>query len=391
MMTQQTPMPRSVGAAPSLSLCMIVKNESKTLEKCLAFARPHIDEIVIVDTGSTDGTQAIARRYADVYDEIVWPGSFALARNHSLNLATSDFILILDGDEYIEQPAAWKRIRESLGLLDYAAMLLPVKNLLGEANVVEADVFWQERILRNHPDIRYMGSVHNQVMEAIAAHAKQTGRQIVRLDAEIVHTGYALSEPEMVKKYKTRIDLLRQEYDHPRSDIYRAYYGYQLGLIYYIMRRNEEAARLFRSIDYSKLTPENAYYTRLLGAQTEMRLQRYPETLVHCNEMLALNPREPVGYYLTGIALIRAGQTEDGMLMLLQSYTISEQTGAYIRFVINPSILLRHLTLACRGIGLEKQARAFEALSAEGAYDPQVVQTYITALQGAFARASVGV
>ncbi|MEZ4702871.1 MAG: glycosyltransferase [Rhodothermales bacterium] len=381
--------PSGSQAGPRLSLCMIVKNEAKTLEKCLSLARPHVDEIVVVDTGSTDGTQDIARRYADVYDEIEWPGSFAVARNHSLDLATSEYILILDGDEYIEKPDAWKRIRESLGLLDYAAMLLPVKNLLGDTNVVEADVFWQERILRNHPDIRYFGSVHNQVMEAIAAHAKQTGRQVVRLDAEIVHTGYALPEAEMVKKYKTRLDLLRQEYENPRSDIYRAYYGYQLGLIYFIMRRNEEAAQLFASIDYAKLTPENAYYTRLLGAQTEMRLNRYADALVHCNEMLALNPREPVGFYLTGVALMRAEQIEDGMLMLLQSYHVNEQTDGYVRFVFNTRILLRHLTVACRSIGLEQHARAFESIGMAETFDPEEVKSYILALQSAFARASV--
>ena len=88
-----------------LSLCMIVKNEAETLEKCLRLARPHVDEIVVVDTGSTDGTREIARRYADVYDEIEWPDSFSLARNHSFDLATGDFIMCLDGDEYIEEEA----------------------------------------------------------------------------------------------------------------------------------------------------------------------------------------------------------------------------------------------------------------------------------------------
>lgn len=366
---------------PTLSLCMIVKNEEENLEKCLSLARPHVDEIVVVDTGSTDRTIEIARQYADVFDEIEWPGSFAVARNHSLDLAKSDYILILDGDEYIESPQAWEKIRNSLGVLDIAALILPVKNLLSENNVVSADMFWQERVLRNHPDIRYHGSVHNQVMEAIWAHAEQTGRHIARLDAEIVHTGYALPEAEMVKKYETRIELLKQEYENPRDEVYRAYYAYQLGLIYYIMRRNEEAAALFNTLDYDRLTPENAFYTRLLGAQTALRIPDIKSALVHCNEMLRINPKEPVGYYLTGVALMRSQFFKDGLLMLLQAYNVNGDTGQYIRFVINPQILLEHLCMACRSLNLTEHVKIFEKLLAEEDYASEKVKGYINTLQ----------
>ncbi|MFQ5572041.1 MAG: glycosyltransferase, partial [Rhodothermales bacterium] len=128
---------------------MIVKNEAETLEKCLSLARPHLEEIVIVDTGSTDGTREIAQRYADIYDEIEWPDSFSLARNHSLNLATCEYLLILDGDEYIPEAQHWKRIRKCLRQRDIAAAQLPIRNLLRDDQIVAADRIWQERILWN--------------------------------------------------------------------------------------------------------------------------------------------------------------------------------------------------------------------------------------------------
>ncbi|MFK7849146.1 MAG: glycosyltransferase [Rhodothermales bacterium] len=366
---------------------MIVKNEEENLGKCLSLARPHVDEIVIVDTGSTDRTLEIARQYADVLDEIEWPGSFSVARNHSLSLAKSDYILILDGDEYIEDQGAWERIRNSLGLLDIAALLLPVKNLLSETNVVCADLFWQERILRNHPDIRYHGSVHNQVMESIMAHAEQTGRHIVRLEAEIVHTGYSLSEEDMVNKYQTRVDLLKHEYENPKDEVYKAYYGYQLGLIYYIMRRNEEAAQLFNSIDYDVLTMENAFYTRLLGAQTSLRLNDLGSTLVHCNEMLRINPNEPVGYYLTGVTLLRNRSVQEGMLMLLQAYNVNDSADSHIRFVINPRVLIEHMSRACKGVGMNSHAEIFDDMLKEEEVDNEKVKEYISHLQSAFVNA----
>ena len=372
---------------PTLSLCMIVKNEEDNLEKCLSLARPHVDEIVVVDTGSTDRTLEIAKKYADVLDEIPWPGSFAVARNHSLSLANSDYILILDGDEYIEDQEAWKRIRNSLGLLDIAALFLPVKNLLSDSNVVCADLFWQERVLRNHPDIRYHGSVHNQVMESILAHAEKTGRHVVRLEAEIVHTGYSLSEEDMVAKYQTRLDLLRHEYENPKDEVYRAYYAYQLGLIYYIMRKNEEAAALFAAINYDNLTPENAFYTRLLGAQTCTRLNDMNATLVHCNEMLRINPNEPVGYYLTGVTLLKGGAVQEGMLMLLQAYNVNDNAENYIRFVINPRVLIEHLSRACKGVGMDSHAAVFDELIESETYDTEKVKKYIAHLQAAFVQA----
>ena len=373
---------------PTLSLCMIVKNEEENLGNCLSLARPYVDEIVVVDTGSTDRTIEIAKQYADVFEEIEWPGSFAVARNHSLELATSEYILILDGDEYIEDPEAWKKIRNSLGVLDIAALILPVRNVLSDTNVVCADVFWQERVLRNHPDIRYHGSVHNQVMESIWAHAEQTGRHIARLDAEIIHLGYSLPEEEMVKKYQTRLDLLQAEYENPRDEIYRAYYAYQLGLIYYIMRRNEEAAELFDTLDYERLTPENAFYTRLLGAQTAVRLNNLESALIHCNEMLRINPKEPVGYYLTGVALLRTNAIQDGMLMLLQAYQVNDDEGSHIRFVINPRILLEHLSIACRSLKLHEHARVFDMLLAEETYDFAKVKECINLLQTVLAKSS---
>ena len=377
------PLPSS---RPTLSLCMIVKNEEGNLETCLKHARPHVDEIVIVDTGSTDGTLEIARRYADVIDEIEWPGSFSIARNHSLSLATSDYILILDGDEYIEGEDAWARLLENLSLLDVAAILLPIRNLLGEGSVVEADLFWQERILRNTPEIRYHGSVHNQISESVIAHAKKHGRHIIRVQVEVVHTGYSLSEEDMIRKYETRVALLKHEYENAKDKIYQAYYAYQLGLIYYIMKKNEAAAELFDNIDYAFLSPENGFYTRLLGAQTALRLEDFGSALVHCNEMLSINPKEPVAFYLAGVSLLRSQRVSDGMLMLLQAYNVSNEADCDIRFEINPPILVEHLKLAFRGIGLPDHAEYFDVLLESESLDEGRLGEYIAYLQAGFAR-----
>ena len=84
---------------PKLSLCMIVKNEEKFLAGCLESVKNIVDEIIIVDTGSTDKTIEIANSYnAKVY-HFEWKNDFSLARNESIKHATGDWILILDADE----------------------------------------------------------------------------------------------------------------------------------------------------------------------------------------------------------------------------------------------------------------------------------------------------
>lgn len=364
-----------------LSLCMIVKNEAENLEKCLSLARPFVDEMVIVDTGSTDGTQDIAQRYADVYDEIEWPDSFSIARNHSFDLATCEYILILDGDEYIEDPQHWRRIRKALRQRNMAAAQLPVRNLLRDDQIVAADRIWHERIVRNHPQLRYFGRVHNQIQDAIAQYMNRTGQVLKRIRAEVVHTGYALSQDRMKEKYKPRLHLLLEEYENPRTEELRAYYGYQLGVAYYILKDLEKAARVFNEINYDYLIPQNAFYTRMLAAQTAISLQDAPLALVHCNAMFSLYTNEPIAYYTTGLAFLLHGQVGDGMLMLLEAFEVNEQDRTAIRFLLNPLQLLHILHKVCTRAGLHDHGTAFRKLYEQKNYDARLVKRLVASLK----------
>lgn len=360
---------------------MIVKNEAATLEQCLRLARPHVDEIVIVDTGSTDGTIDIARPYADVIDEIDWPDSFSIARNHSFDLAAGDFILVLDGDEYIESAAEWKRIRKSLRQDDLAAVQLMVKNLMPDDQILAADRMWQTRIVKNDRRIRYTGRVHNQIDDSVKTVQQESGRRVIRIDGEVVHTGYALSLPKMKSKYEPRLQLLRYEFENPSSETFRAYYGYQLGVGYFVTQRYQDAASVFNAIDYSFLNPLNAFYTHLLAAHTALKLQNAPMALVHCNDMLTLDRKEPVAYYTTGLALLLAKQISDGMLMLLEAFDVNEAGTDSIRFLLNTGQVLAALAKICGRVGLTDHQRVFSTLYEKGSHDAQVVKTLIRTLK----------
>ena len=85
----------------TISLCMIVKNEEAVLARCLDSVKEVVDEIVIVDTGSTDKTKEIAAQYTGLVYDFAWDDNFSAARNASFARATKDYILWLDADDVL--------------------------------------------------------------------------------------------------------------------------------------------------------------------------------------------------------------------------------------------------------------------------------------------------
>lgn len=87
----------------NLSVCIITKNEKENLEKCLQALAGYDLEIVVADTGSTDGTLEMIRNYTGSVYEFTWCDDFAKARNFAISKAVNDRILVLDSDEYVQK------------------------------------------------------------------------------------------------------------------------------------------------------------------------------------------------------------------------------------------------------------------------------------------------
>lgn len=102
----------------SITLCMIVKNEQSILERCLISYAGTYDELIIVDTGSTDSTKDIAHKYTDKVYDYKWCDDFAAARNYAFSLASCDYIFSADADEILDE-------RNNQALKDLKSMLLP--------------------------------------------------------------------------------------------------------------------------------------------------------------------------------------------------------------------------------------------------------------------------
>ena len=167
----------------TLSLCMIVRDEAWILEECLAAARPQVDELVVVDTGSVDGSREIAAAHADRLLDFSWCDDFSAARNHGLDAAGGDWILVLDADERIAE-TDYPRLRAALADEAFDGFYLPEHNYCDD----QAARGWRPagehapyargfsgytvnpilRLFRRCDAIRYQGRIHEIVDGTIA-------------------------------------------------------------------------------------------------------------------------------------------------------------------------------------------------------------------------------
>lgn len=170
-----------------ISVCYIVKNEELVLERSLECAKKFAKEIIVVDTGSTDKTVAIAQKYADVY-HFAWVDDFSLARNFSFSKATSEFVMWLDADDVIldEDIEKIKKLEPNFDALMCKYVVSFDKNLN------PTNEFFRERILRNNSGFVWSDPIH----ESIALHGK-----VVYSDIRIYH----MKERENPKKRNLKI------------------------------------------------------------------------------------------------------------------------------------------------------------------------------------------
>jgi glycosyltransferase involved in cell wall biosynthesis len=210
----------------SITLCMIVKNEADRLPACLAAARDCVDEMIVLDTGSTDDTAAIARDLgAEVYD-YVWTNDFSAARNVSLGYGTGDWILVLDADE-IMIPAEMAAIAPLLTQPD----LLVVNFLRQEVGAEQSPYSLVSRLFRRHPSVFFTRPYHSLIDDSVIE-LRQTEPHWRILDwpkVAMLHDGYHPDSIAALGKFdRAAIAMERFLADHPDD----AYDCAKLGALY---------------------------------------------------------------------------------------------------------------------------------------------------------------
>lgn len=279
----------------TISLCMIARDESGNLERCLESARGFVEEIIVVDTGSRDATIAVAERYGARTYRFPWQDDFSLARNESLKHAIGEWVLVLDADEELP-PETAQNLRRLASCGDVEAWIFTIISPCPSGRAGRQERRPGLRMFKNRGAYLFEGRVHEQIRPSILR--ANPGAAILHANAAILHHGCARDAGQRRKKTLRNISILKQELAEKPADPFQ---NYNLGLSYYVLgdtessRRHYEAARQF-------LDPRDGFaaaffrnYSVCLGD-----LGDYEQALKLADEGLAYFPDYPDLYFIKG-------------------------------------------------------------------------------------------
>lgn len=216
---------------PGVSFCLIARDEEESLLACLASIRHLVAEMIVVDTGSRDGTVRAATNAGAQVFSFPWSGNFSSARNFSLAQAHSDWILVLDADEKLE-PVDKETLAKLLANDQVDGYYLEIQN-----NLAPGQVSWDKgvRLFRNKSCYRFRGAIHEQVVPSILEYG---GRErLASAPLVIHHDGYTKEKIEARHKPERNMAILHRELRLNPADPFLLYC---LGLEYYQKNQIDE-------------------------------------------------------------------------------------------------------------------------------------------------------
>jgi O-antigen biosynthesis protein len=307
---------RGSAGSDSVSLCMIVKNEEQHLARCLRSAKPVVDEIVIVDTGSTDRTRDIAAAFGARVADVSWSDDFSAARNAALELAGCEWVLVLDADEVLSE-RDHDRFRQTVRAVKTrpAAFRMRTRNYTRHVNAVgwqantgeypeEEGPGWipsdKVRLFTRDERIRFRYPVHELVEPAL----RDVNIAIGRCDIPVHHYG-KLQEVTAHAKTKAYRRLGRSKLRHTKGDspVLR-----ELAIQASHMGQHEEAIRLWEQ--WVQLHPGAADAYLNIGAAW-WNLGRYTEAAGFADKALRLDPDLKEAGFNRAMAWLMSGRAEE--------------------------------------------------------------------------------
>lgn len=309
-----------------ISICMIMKNEEKNLDKCLASISCEAFELILVDTGSTDKTIEIAQKYVSKVYYFDWCNDFASARNYSLSLASNDWVLVLDCDEFITSISVdsllsfMQKYPSSIGLLTRENHYI----------MNDTDSVYTDQVERffNRTIYHYEGAVHEQLVPFPSLISSGFVPNCKKIDLLCEHTGYLGSTEELIAKAtrdaKILKEMLRNDPDNP-------YIYFQLGQSYNMIHDDKNAAYYYgKGLEFD-VNPELEYVQMMVigYGYALLHLEHYEEALLFENIYNSFDKSADF-LCLMGLIYLRTGNFLKAMAEFLKAVScpVSHMNGA---------------------------------------------------------------
>lgn len=297
-----------------LSIGMMVKNEEKYLEKCLVSIKPLLKEIdselIIVDTGSTDETIDIARKFTDKVYIHKWNNNFSEMRNKVLEYCSGEWFFYIDGDEVMEKcDEIINFIKNGEEIKKYNTANINIKNLTDLENNQKYAMFSTARLFKLEKDFKFIGAIHNQ----------PTWKEPVKyLNNSAFHYGYISNDEELMeKKFRRTSSILMRELKKDPNNIY---YMYQLSVSYAMHKEYYNAEecikKAYNYVKRKKISILDNLYILPQMCLCAFNLGKYDELNKYSNECLKYDDKHIDSYYYKGYSALKLNKYNEANFAL---------------------------------------------------------------------------
>ncbi len=326
----------------SISLCMIVKNEAKNIKRAIESVKPIVDEIIVVDTGSTDDTVEIAESLgANIY-HFEWNDNFSEARNFSLKQSTKDWILILDADEsisYVDLLYIKENIVDNNEYWGIALFLRDYLNRMIFGAIRCENDFYEEskpyvcyktqqlcRLIKNSKKVYFSYPVYEIAEESI----KLNGGEFVYSDIVIHHYGRLIKRKDAIAKRKYYIDILTKHLDSDEPDRLKAIYCCNIARAYSFVGKHKIGHKyLSKAIKFDHKSP----FIYFDIGNNAMYRKKYSEAINWLEKAIGLDDRQPEYFISIAQAYMFLGDIFKAMEMMQRCLDIDPENTYALNFM----------------------------------------------------------
>jgi len=306
---------------PNISACLIVKDEERFLGQCLSSLKGVVNQIVVVDTGSTDRTIEIAGEHGAEVHHFDWCDDFSAARNFALEQARGDWVLIMDADEVLTSQGR-NGLKHDTQQTDFLGCRVRCINMepSGDGGYREMPDAWHfiPRLTRNAPGIHFVGTIHEQMFSSVLIRAEEWGMEGGFGKTEIDHYGYTEEIKKSRNKTERNISLIEKALEeNPREPTLLMSYALDLfnrGEIETALDKLRESFDLVKEYPSNSLAPEVRERLICVFINLLLQAEMYDELIEVANSQLAKDcgPTSSI-LFMHALALVKSGRPAEAI------------------------------------------------------------------------------